>query len=268
LSLTVAETLKASVATPQVKYFRARRHGLECGIEDVLVSQCSAQKFGIPIDKSTFIAGSPQIGAGMPDLVFVTCEPNVFAISNLDMPTARVLAYLRAVGRAKLDTIADRTGGSPTSVRHRLDSLVDAQAISAESGLYALAHPWRNILPEIVTIEAKVRNWQKAVDQASRNRIFSHRSFVALPEDIAERVKNEERIVTNGVGLLSITKDSHVDILRKPRRQSPRVWTYYYQLALLVATNFEEMQSAIYDNSSRCSSTLPGIHVHKFVNAE
>jgi DNA-binding Lrp family transcriptional regulator len=168
-------------------------------------------------------------------LVVVTYNPQVFALANIELSDAQILAYLRAVGKARLETIAQRMGTSPKKLSDRLTCLVEASAIETSSNTFSLSPPWRQILPEIITIEVKVSKWQRAIEQAARNRIFAHLSFVALPEKIAQRVRTHASLGSLGIGLISVSGDGAAAVIRKPRRTHPTVWTYYYQLASLLA---------------------------------
>ena len=132
----------------------------------------------------------------------------MFALANVELEGAEILAYLRAVGKARLDTIAERMGGSPGILSRRLYNLVEAEAVVSSSNTFSLTPVWRQILPEIVTIEIKVANWQRAIGQVARNRIFAHMSFVALPERVSQRVRTEPIFRTLGIGLISVADDA------------------------------------------------------------
>lgn len=215
-----------------VTFFRQRRAGPELLVEDA-VAECVSGLFGS--EYPLWTGGSLPLGAGRPDLVVVSCEPRVYALAQVEMPIAQILAYLRVVGRARPETISQRTGQPVDVVIRRLKGLCEVKAVDVGTDVYALAPEWRDILPEIVTIEVKVTDWQKAVAQAGRNRIFSHRSFVALPEFIATRVRREPILSKLGIGVLGVDERDEVRIVRPARRHRPRVWTYYYQLAQIVA---------------------------------
>lgn len=238
-----------------VQYFRPQKPGPEAVIENAVAREISTlfPSQQLPL----WTAGSLPIGAGMPDLVVVTCDPKVFALAQVEMPTAHILAYLRAVGRAKLETISDRTRRPQEVILRCLNGLVEVQAVSNDAETFSLSPTWREILPEIISIEAKVSNWRKAVEQANRNRIFSHKSFVALPERVAHRVRSEQIFSKLGIGLLSVDDDHQVSVVRRARRSQPRVWTYYYQLASLVASNFKGTKDALCSTNSRCASRVP-----------
>lgn len=215
-----------------VTQFRPRRPGPEALIQDIVAEHVPGLfNRNIP----SWTAASLPLGAGIPDLLVVSYCPQVFALSNVALTDAQILAYLRAVRKARLETIAERIGDSPKNMSTRLSGLIDAEAIRTTSNTFSLAPLWRQILPEIITIEVKISNWQKAIEQAARNRIFAHRSFVALPEKVAKRIRTESLIRDLGIGLISVSEDSVAIVIRKPRRTRPTVWTYYYRLASILA---------------------------------
>jgi hypothetical protein len=215
-----------------VVQFRPRREGPEALMQDVVVDHIP--KILNPTN-DTWTAASLPLGAGVPDLVIVTYMPQVLALANVELEDAEILAYLRAVGKARLDTIAERIGGSPSILSRRLYSLVEAEAIVSSSNTFSLTPVWRQILPEIVTIEIKVANWQRAIEQAARNRIFAHMSYVAFPSNVAQRVRNQPALRALGIGLISVAEDGDADVIMKPRFRCPVAWTYYYQLASILA---------------------------------
>jgi hypothetical protein len=250
-----------------IKYFSNRRNGPETDIEDTVASQASKLLAFNTGNNGVYIAGSPAIGAGMPDIVIAACDPQVFVLSQLSMPIAGILAFLRAVSRARLETIADRVGHRPDSLVEHLNCLVDADVIKAAAKSFSLAPPWRLILPEIITVEVKVNNWRRAVEQASRNRIFTHRSYVALPSSVAERVKGNTVFKQQRLGLLAVDGDQ-VNVIKRAPLHRPLVWTYYYQLAYLIAANFEDHHRAICRGHSGSEESLPGLRVHRSADPE
>ena len=191
---------------------------------------------GVNLDLWTGV--SLPIGAGVPDLVIASYHRQVLTLASVEISEADVLAYLRAVGRAKLDTIAERLSVSKRSAGKSLDALIGAEAVTVKEGLFLLSPLWRDILPEIITVEVKVSNWQRAVEQAARNRIFAHRSFVALTDRVAERVREEPILGKLGLGILAVSEAGEVSLVRKARRSQPSVWTYYYKLAGMLAKSF------------------------------
>ena len=222
--------------SPGVTHFRTPREGPELLMQEHVASRIPELFTGHHQD--VWAGASLPIGAGVPDLVIASYHRQVLALASVEISEAGVLAYLRAVGRAKLDTIAERLSLSKRSIGKSLEALVEAQAVTVREELFLLSPLWRDILPEIITVEVKVSNWQKAIEQAARNRIFAHRSFVALPDRVADRIREEAILGKLGLGILGVSETGEVKLIRRARRGQPTVWTYYYKLAAMLAKSF------------------------------
>lgn len=220
-----------------VEFFRTRRPGPELSLENRVIDRLP------DIFKTTrpsWIGGSVPLGAGVPDLIVATWSPEVVALAHLNLSTSEILAYLRGVTRARLDTISDRLRQPAKTISKALEQLGEYKVVTSRQSHYVLMPEWRSILPEIVTIEAKVSNWRRAVMQAARNTLFSHYSYIAIPENIALRIRCEREMTDSGVGIISVDADDEVRVLRKARKKIPKAWTYYYQLAEILANNIKE----------------------------
>lgn len=203
-----------------------------------------------------WMAGSVPLGAGRPDIVLTACEPQITALTHVDVTSRAMLAYLRAVGRARSDTISARLGQDLKAVERNLSSLIEANIVIVDRGSYVLRGDWRAVLPEIVTIEVKVGHWRRAVEQAARNRILAHRSFVALPAQVAERVRTESIFREPGIGLLEVKSDGDVRVVRRARRAVPKAWFYYYSLAFMAAEHLSGEGRGVYRPNRRCKSAI------------
>ena len=177
----------ASASVP-VRFFRTRRQGPECAIEDRVIEQLPALfESELPV----WIAGSVPLGAGMPDLILTTYQALVARLAGAGAVETNILAYLRVVHRARPHTIATRLRLSPRTANRRIAALSEAQALTGCAGAVALTPACRDLLPKVTAIEVKVDNWQRAVSQSLRNRIFAHHSFIALPMGVAMRVHRD-----------------------------------------------------------------------------
>jgi len=222
-----------------VTFFRPRRGGPECAIEDCLIEHLPAL-FGS--SHPAWTAGSVPLGAGMPDLIVAAYQPLVAGLAGSGALETNILAYLRVVGRARPDTIAARLRLSPKIAEHSVRTLLEAEVLTGCTGSVSLTPIWRDILPEVTAIEVKVDNWQRALSQALRNRIFAHRSFIALPSGVAARVRRAPALLQSGIGVIAIDADGGATIVKQAASGQPRVWTYYYKLAALVGRRFVRVQ--------------------------
>lgn len=217
-----------------VNHFRPRRPGPEQALEDVIIS-------GLPgflaWGEYWWLGGSLPLGAGSPDLLAVRYERALENAGVLGREAIEVLAYLRVVGQARRDTVASRLQFSMAAADAGIVALGEAGALDATAGeLLALTPQWREVLPEIIAIEVKVSDWRRALAQATRNLVFAHRSFVALPADLADRVRTRYEFAQVGVGIIAVGDNSDITVSRRSRRSGPRAWRYYYELASHIAT--------------------------------
>lgn len=216
-----------------VTYFQKQRSGPELQLEAAVASY-SKRIMRAP-KTHLWTAGSLRIGAGMPDLLMVVTHRRIGNLSGMDTSDAEILAYLRAKSRARTVTIADHLRRKPAVLEDRLNVLKSAGAVRLEGESFSLSEAWRNVLPQIVSVEAKVNDWRKAFRQASRNKIFSHKSFIALPDNVAKRASNAPEFRRLGIGILAVSSKGKVSIMVEAKVNHPRVWLYYYRLALVAA---------------------------------
>ena len=93
-----------------VTFFRPRRGGPECAIEDHVIDHLPAL---FSSAYPAWMAGSVPLGAGMPDLIVAAYQALVASLAGAGAVETNILAYLRVVSRARPDTIATRLRLSP-----------------------------------------------------------------------------------------------------------------------------------------------------------
>lgn len=77
----------------------------------------------------------------------------------------------------------------------------------------------------LFSFEAKLRNWQKALNQAYRSTTFSHYSYVILPLSNAKKVlKYKYEFNRRGVGLCSIENSKVIIEIKASRRKPIQPW--------------------------------------------
>ena len=238
----------------EITHFRRRRLGKETKLEDAII-RCIPQFFR-SYKYKFWAGGSVPLGAGFPDIVIVTYKPEVFELSRMNNSNIHILAYLRSTSKARIETISKHIGFAESVIGECLEELIEAKAVKKTSSFFTITRDWRRVLPEIIAIETKVTNWRRAITQAGRNRIFSNRSLVALPEKVAQRVKREPALKQLGLGLVSVSEKRDISVIRRGKCTQPSVWSYYYQLAFYVASHSMEKNSAVCDIYTTSPSRL------------
>lgn len=78
---------------------------------------------------------------------------------------------------------------------------------------------------ELISFEAKLRNWRKALSQAYRATSFSHYSYVVLPEAIAfVALEFDWEFISRKVGLCSVASDGISIHISAPRCSPIQPW--------------------------------------------
>lgn len=118
-----------------------------------------------------------------------------------------------------------------STVKKKMQQFLDAEILYAQDkGIYTVKTPYRVIIKTSVAIEAKIRDWNKALSQARRYRKFANYSFVLLDEDhVSPAINGITKFHKHGIGLASMGKRS-VTIHYQPERQTPQADLYLYKL--------------------------------------
>lgn len=95
----------------------------------------------------------------------------------------------------------------------------------------------------LMAIEAKLRDWKSGLCQARRYQFFTHKTFLAFPENIIHRV-SLEMLEETGVGLISVAPD-HITIVSDPPPAPPVDLTAYYFLSEKFALPFKKMETRL-----------------------
>ena len=146
--------------------------------------------------RSLFILREPQIGRGVPDLLFLAVSLPL--LKSLQSSHLRLESLLQA--RALNDALSDTELGV---------SLAHARQVRKELA----ASPWRNFLAKrkalvlnSMAVEAKISDWHKAVRQAARFRELAHSSVVFMPQVALSRIPMTT-LEFNNVGALGIMQE-------------------------------------------------------------
>lgn len=219
----------------KITYFRRPIEGPERQMEE-LITASIPEAFNLK-SHFTWVGASAPIGAGRPDLVIVTYKPEIFLLPDSRGLTTELLSYLYSVRKAQFTTIKNRMKKPDHIVFSQLQDLVDARVVVEKEGKYSLSTEWQSILPDITAIEVKVSDWRRAIQQAARNRVLAHSSYIALPANIAKRAMSDSAVSSMGLGILEIDQNDRVRVLKVARKSKPSVTSYYFKIAAFVAAH-------------------------------
>jgi len=151
------------------------------------------------------------IGMGVADIVLGAANlPHLVARlkrqhmipSEIKGIEAVILSYLYVHRRFSAETVARRSGLDLSTTRRALTNLVEWELCSKPTSTTYLRNPISEHIYYLVSIEGKLTNWRKALEQASRNRLFAAYSYVVLDSRRAKgALENLDLFKAHGIGL-------------------------------------------------------------------
>ena len=136
----------------------------------------------------------------------------------------RIVVALCVKQPKSIKRVAFEAARSPETVRYWLVRMEQEGLVQAISSQGYVLGPKLN-LPncKIWCFEGKLRNWKRALYQATRYRAFAHRTFVVMPEGYVRSAEAQlQRFRLARVGLLALEDDGCLRMIIKPRQQQPR----------------------------------------------
>jgi hypothetical protein len=148
----------------------------------------------------------PVLPTGLPDLVAVYVRPAGLSMNRtrlrLCSSHVRLLHYLHLVGPVSQVDATAQLNMSARKLGALLDDLIDAELVVRRDQILDAKALQRIFgVKYIVAIEAKVRDWRKALEQAAANHWFASHSYILVPaSDAVQRIcANAAKL---GIGVL------------------------------------------------------------------
>jgi hypothetical protein len=140
-----------------------------------------------------------------------------------NMTASRILASLRPGTGLFEGELFSRIGVTLPVLRRWLRALVNAELIEQTSdGAFRRIAKKRLPKVEICSFELKLKNWQRALYQATRYRSFSHRVFVVMPAEAAGvAYRHRDLFSKANVGLVSHEISGVSRVLVRPKKRPP-----------------------------------------------
>lgn len=153
----------------------------------------------------------PYTGFGYADLVCLRWKKTIQERWNvkrnlLQEEDIKILHYLYNAQTAKtIDQMENDLGYDNRTLHKIVDRLVSAELITENQFSRFKIRPLKDIffIHEIITVEAKIRDWKKALEQSFNNVFFSSKSFSLFPNKTINQNLLEAYRKTD-VGILSI----------------------------------------------------------------
>ena len=172
--------------------------------------------------KHTCILEEVDLGFGVADLV----------ISKLYKPksTALTLSYfdiliykiIESDQHVSIELLKNVTRAKEAQIRKSIDILVCEKYVNEVQSFFRINKNYKTITSKTIAIEAKLKNWKRALEQAFRYKWFATQSYVVLDAKyIAPALKNISSFAQSNVGLACINLNGEITIIHKPVEEKP-----------------------------------------------
>lgn len=164
-----------------------------------------------------------DLGFGVADLVISKMKPSQNSkqtyLTYFDITIYKIIESNPEISFEKIKHI---TKADSSTIKKSIEKLMLESYVKEMDTLYKLGRTYKNCLTDSIAIEAKLKNWKRALNQAYRYKWFASTSYVVLDEKrISGAVLNIDLFKKMNVGLACIDKKGNVSVLFKPKKEKP-----------------------------------------------
>jgi len=163
-----------------------------------------------------------NLGYGIADMVLVGHKENYPERKNFLAYFDISLLNLIEKEEVTFDDIVYITKSPEKKIHSSLESLMSEGFVIYREGRYFSHKKYANILTDSIAIEAKLKDWKRALKQAYRYKWFANKSFVFLPcENLSIPKDNIHLFKKYNVGLAGVSKDLGIEVIYEPISENP-----------------------------------------------
>lgn len=191
-----------------------------------------------------------NLGHGIADIVLVDIKCNCMPVNYyLNEHDIAVLEFVTQQKKVTKKDILNFTRLNISSINRTIKALAKESYISVSKDYIISTNTYTQIINKTIAIEAKLRNWSRALKQAYRYKCFANYSFVCLPSIFSgPAIKNIKQFRETEVGLLTIDNVGTVSTIYLP----PRICPFNSRMSLLLN---ELVKQTICSRSTNYSSS-------------
>lgn len=201
-------------------------------LKEVLMS--SKVLLNVQNDEELSILEEVNVGFGIADLIISDLGTNKnrsFILSKLEQKIVSILKTQKS--NVDIQFFYDNIKTSRKDLVLALDNLISLGIISLKGSFYKLVYgEVKDLNCKTIAVEAKLKNWKRALIQAYRYKWFAQESYVVLDSSFSNSaIKNICEFEKLNVGLAEISKDSELKVRYKPKKSQP------FDLSMTLALN-------------------------------
>lgn len=167
-----------------------------------------------------------SLGYGTADLVLSQLtkpkhrlEPSKVALNRMDI---NIFNLIKKNDGVSILEIVNITKTNKLKVRKSIEILLCNNYIEKRESQFYIFQDYKLSFTANFAIEAKLKNWKRALEQAYRYRFFAEYSYVVLDDYYLDRaIKNIDVFKRYNIGLASVNTDGNLKRYFNPKRIQP-----------------------------------------------
>jgi hypothetical protein len=167
-----------------------------------------------------------SLGYGIADLVICNIDYPKISKTDSDVFLTRtdinIYNIIYSSPRVSFDTIYDTTRSSKQNISDSLLKLINLAYVKHEDNYFTIQNKYELPYKNSFAIEAKLKDWKRAINQAQRYKWFAEYSYVVLDEHYSHpAVQNLDSFVKHNIGLAAVNPQGEFNRFFSPKRQKP-----------------------------------------------
>ncbi len=161
-------------------------------------------------------------GNGVVDLAFTTdCNEKRASLKDFDFESIYFLTRFlnRKNKKLTLEKLFLESSLRKKKIVLLLDYILEYGYLEEKDNHFVVQETYKAVLADLISIEAKIKDWKHGFYQAMRYKYFSNMSFLAISYEYAHRV-DLSLLKKNNIGLISVSKNC-IEIIFKPQKKKP-----------------------------------------------
>jgi len=175
-----------------------------------------------------YITTEFSTGNGVADLVFTT-EMNKESLFFNDYGLMALFVNLFQQNKMLNADLLYKSTYNKTRLKNLLNCLEDDDFIAFDGDRIIRNRKYKAHTQNLFSVEAKLKDWKSGFYQALRYKFFSHKSYLAYPEQYIHRV-NLDLLKEHNIGLIAVEQND-IHLVYKPKAERPQDITSYYFLS-------------------------------------
>lgn len=170
----------------------------------------------------TNILEEVNLGFGIADLVISKISKNQPTAASLTSFDILIYKIIETDSNVSMELLKSITKAKESQIKKSLEMLMVESYVDHKDTFFQINKSYKSITEKTIAIEAKLKNWKRALDQAYRYKWFATQSYVVLDsKHVLPAHKNIEQFMKLNVGLAEINSNGVLKILFKPSEQKP-----------------------------------------------